>query len=906
MKQTVVFIVVTLALSFTLPVHSVMLEPKTNTIIADTTYCPEIQTALNFTGKIDDPLWQTVAATTKGTRFNLIPRIKGKATQQTEVYTMCDKNNLYIAFKCYESQMEKVVSTMTARDDLIYREDSVELFIDTLGNTTAYYHCIANTLGTQFDEYTMGTSDKWTGDWKVLTNKTSGYWTSEFVIPWTTLGIKFERNKIIGINFCRNELPGKETSTWSPLYNRFNEPSNFGAMIIGRHELDTGIEAKISGIRDFSAGKDNIVNLIVKNTSSASKTLLFSASFTINNVTKQLADKTFTVKPGQSESLSAGYTPDEIGPQKVQLQIVDKATGDVILLKNVSFNVSPLALSNYGYVLPSNPDITAWWCENTYKVGKFRDLPAEKALAVKIYAAGNEREHFQLVLHGKKKLENIKISAAALTGPDGAVIPNNCYEIKVVSYVYVHTPTDIFGSVGSYPDPLPLHTAPFGIEPNENQPVWFTINVPEDAKPGVYKTIIKIVSSNTAPLSVPVELKVRRFALTKETHTPTAYGIWLMTERHGAKTQEQVEKVYENYWENYSRHRISPYDPFIFHPIKKDIKKLADGTYDVKLDFTDFDNYAEKVFNEYRFTAFNLGFDTVPEKLGEETRFSDAYKKLHKQVYGGIVDHLREKGWLEKAYCYWIDEPHPGADYELAEQGYELLKQNCPGLRRVLTETHEKSPSPTFTGMVDLWVPITNRYSHDLAEPRQAVGEEVWCYVCTGPRAPYPNVFVDHPAINHRIIFWQMQKYNITGSLYWTIGFWNHGNPWLDPLSYSKDDKSGNFGNGDGRLVYPPRVEEHPADFIDSGPVDSIRWELVSKGIEDREYFWILNRELARVKKLNRTDSAVTNAIRQAGDALELPNKLSRTMTDFEKDPQKLYAAREFVANMIESLMDIQ
>ncbi|MBO6065132.1 MAG: hypothetical protein J6P36_01810 [Lachnospiraceae bacterium] len=45
------------------------------------------------------------------------------------------------------------------------------------------------------------------------------------------------------------------------------------------------------------------------------------------------------------------------------------------------------------------------------------------------------------------------------------------------------------------------------------------------------------------------------------------------------------------------------------------------------------------------------------------------YGKLMKEYLGGVEAHLKEKGWLDKAYVYWFDEPDP-KDYEFVMNGF--------------------------------------------------------------------------------------------------------------------------------------------------------------------------------------------------------------------------------------------
>jgi hypothetical protein len=112
-----------------------------------------------------------------------------------------------------------------------------------------------------------------------------------------------------------------------------------------------------------------------------------------------------------------------------------------------------------------------------------------------------------------------------------------------------------------------------------------------------------------------------------------------------------------------------------------------------------------------------------------------------------------------------------------------------------------------------------------------------------------------------------------------------------------------NWGNGDGMLLYPP-VKEPPDQPVIKGPTNSIRWELLREGLEDREYFWLLKSLLDKAKKQQTTENRelLVNATTRAKTALEGAMGLVGSLTEFETNPAKLYAARLKVAEAIEEL----
>ncbi|MFQ6096125.1 MAG: glycoside hydrolase domain-containing protein [Armatimonadota bacterium] len=356
------------------------------------------------------------------------------------------------------------------------------------------------------------------------------------------------------------------------------------------------------------------------------------------------------------------------------------------------------------------------------------------------------------------------------------------------------------------------------------------------------------------------------------------------------------------------RQRIDPANPTAYvpsQPVSIAVERRDDYTF--THDFAEFDKGASRYLDEFHFNGFNMR--CMPGSIGGHKRFTPEYKRLHRLMYRPVIEHLREKGWLKYAYSYWFDEPSK-EDYPHVIEGMKLLGDNCPGLTRLLTE----QPEPELEGVIDLWVPVLSMYRPDRCQQRQAAGDQVWWYVCTGPRAPYPNNFVDHPALNHRIRFWMAEKYGVTGSLYWSTTFYGKTpdgqfrNPYLDGMTYRPG--GGYWGNGDGMLLYPACTERSNTPVI-KGPVVSLRWETLRDGIEDREYFWTLRQEAARLQRLKPKASRekrrdIARALDQAANALGSPDRLADSLIEFDKDPQGLLRERERLARAIEACRRIR
>jgi hypothetical protein len=320
-------------------------------------------------------------------------------------------------------------------------------------------------------------------------------------------------------------------------------------------------------------------------------------------------------------------------------------------------------------------------------------------------------------------------------------------------------------------------------------------------------------------------------------------------------------------------------------------------------------------FNSFRLPIPGLGGGTFhelvePELLGfgEDT---PEYPVLLDSYCRQLEAHLREKGWLDEAYVYWFDEPSPD-QYAFVKAGFEKLRKSCPDITRMLTEQVE----PGLIGGPNLWCPVSNAYDHAAAEERRKHGEKFWWYVCTGPKAPYAGLFIDHPAPEMRIWLWQTFQRGIDGILVWQTNYWTSDtaypdglqDPYADPMSWTRGygvphGELRPWGNGDGRFVYPPVPPlpgETPEGFenvpIPGGPVDSIRWEHLRDGIEDYEYLCILRELLA--KRQATMDPAKH---RELSRLLDVPDSISRSMTEFAADGAPIERRRHKVARAIEA-----
>ena len=201
-------------------------------------------------GKLDEEMWAKAASTGA-----FVETMKGgKSPVMTEAKVLWDDKNLYIGFYVTD---EDVWSTLTKRDEKLWTQEAVEIFIDANGDGKDYVELQTNPNGAIFDTY-MPSYRKRTDAWNskmVVAVKVDGTlnkkgdkdkgWTAELAIPWAdtvgTAKVKIQLPPKVGdkfrLNLYRLDVPrGKPQifSGWSPpLKGDLHALDRFGELYFG-------------------------------------------------------------------------------------------------------------------------------------------------------------------------------------------------------------------------------------------------------------------------------------------------------------------------------------------------------------------------------------------------------------------------------------------------------------------------------------------------------------------------------------------------------------------------------------------------------------------------------------------------------------------------------------------------
>ena len=833
--------------------------------------------------------------------------VKGRSvpTQQIEVRLAYDDSNLYVAFRCFDDKPGNLTAACTDHDGPVWRDDSIEVFLDPLHDGKTHFHFIANAAGVKFESKGVGPKpEAWNGEWQVAVTQEDKAWTALVTIPFASIGFAAPSLTMTwDANFCRHEVTKNEMSSWSPVVQGFPEPDRFGQIIFGDEnspapwaelpeiaspgvyqasttssaDLDAQVlcDGKVIGRShgrqqfDFNLRPEGKCQLSVVFKDTAGKLITRTPPMEVNIPPHGARLARFRqvvqgLKPNTSEQSKelgalkesldalADFEKGARGGKAMWQQLGDKL--DAIESRVTSLRCACIDKKGIGYVVGADNPLR--------KV--FRDKFFEGTIGepARVSAARNEYEAVQaVVIAYDKALEGTEVSVSALPVD---------VSVNLVDYVKTRQPRYEVDYVGWHPDPL-MDMKPFDLPAGGIQPIWITVHPKEGTPAGTYRGQITITPANAPETVLPLEVRVWDFALPKESHLKTAFALFPheISAWYGGYTPE----IRRAYYQFLLDHRINPTNIYSKAPVPT---------------MEDLPFCLERGLN-----AFSL---TYTHNKGAEDRAE--LKKMIKE----LEDDLKANGAWSKAYIYGFDEILPDKYGELRDM-YGWLKTEFPDLPRMCTVI----PNEELKGYVDIWVPLTANFKPKDAEEYTKAGNQVWWYVCCNPAPPYANFFVDSPAVDPRALFWMNWKYHVPGFLYYAMNMWttnrssaaapNEQIPHDDPAVRQAIQQGKRWPevpwntftfsdvNGDGHLIYPGPGGK---------PVSSIRLECIRDGIEDYEYLYLLNELVSRGKG--------SPAFLAKGKKLLETEEVVRSLTDYTLDPEPLLRNREAIAQTIEKL----
>lgn len=114
-------------------------------------------------GSLDDEAWKN-AAVVDDVWITYNPVNGSELPQRTRAYVTYDSENLYFAFHCFDSQPDRIKTSLTKRDG-IFEDDWVGLSLDAANGRKYGYELFVNPSGAQGDIFRTGEMEDSSTDW---------------------------------------------------------------------------------------------------------------------------------------------------------------------------------------------------------------------------------------------------------------------------------------------------------------------------------------------------------------------------------------------------------------------------------------------------------------------------------------------------------------------------------------------------------------------------------------------------------------------------------------------------------------------------------------------------------------------------------------------------------------------
>ncbi len=169
-------------------------------------------------GKLDDPAWQK-AKPVSGF-IQLVPDRAKPATDDTAFYIAYDPHHLYVAFRCYDAEPDKVVNRIVRRGGNIYDSDVISFFMDPHHDHRTGYKFATTPGGVQSDAYRFDdirSDSSWRGIWWLETGIDEQGWVAEFKIPFANFRFPDKSEQVWGFDVERVHRRKDEVTVWKQM-----------------------------------------------------------------------------------------------------------------------------------------------------------------------------------------------------------------------------------------------------------------------------------------------------------------------------------------------------------------------------------------------------------------------------------------------------------------------------------------------------------------------------------------------------------------------------------------------------------------------------------------------------------------------------------------------------------------
>lgn len=462
----------------------------------------------------------------------------------------------------------------------------------------------------------------------------------------------------------------------------------------------------------------------------------------------------------------------------------------------------------------------------------------------------NDRTHTQIVVWtNDEDFENLTYDVSRLSGPAGEISKDNI-TVRFAGYVTGHKVPSGCGTVDDTPvkiaDAL-MDTPVKSVTADDPVKVWLTIDIPEETPAGVYDGVFTVAGGDTER-ELEISLTVADRVLPDVSEWGFHLDLWQFPYGLMNLCTPKVDFASEEYFalmEPFYRKLADAGQKAITTNIKSNcfyvpdsmVKWIKKSSGEWDFDYTDFDKFVSRMMEWgitkqiscFSLLGWNPSIQYYDEASGAKKTHqivgihadnpngytvvgSDEWSLIWTDFLNSFENHLKEKGWFDKAVLYMDENNHDdmkavidmikshNQDWKIGLAGSSLdaeTEAKMYDYSIFLTRTSQKStPVHTF------YTSCSHVYPNCLTTPENSPAEMAW-------------------------MGWHAAGNGYNGYLRWAYDNWRTG----DPL----DTRDGSV-SGDNHMLYHLNRTSNA-----NAVVTSMRFELMREGIQDYEKIRILN-----------------------------------------------------------------
>ena len=578
------------------------------------------------------------------------------------------------------------------------------------------------------------------------------------------------------------------------------------------HQVDLGLPKTIERIKIWPYWKDGRIYKYIIEGSLDGKNWQMLVDQSANSISGTAEAQSYNFKPSLVRYIRSSFLDNSMGKTSgahiVEIQGYEKARDNRLRATAYSDSLR----------LPWTGNVTA------------APLPDNK---IALSGWRGERVNAQILIQSDQAIRQLQVQGGKLKGVDGSI----AIKANFVKFTKANgTPTaDIISNKSRE-----MIDNAAGI----NRSVWVSLDIPTNAKPGLYEGLLRIVAEGIAPQTIPVSLQVQSQTLPKPQDWGIHLDIWqhpdavarwhgveMWSDEHFALMKPLMQRlaqagqkvitatIIDEAWNGQTYDRFGSMVEWIKQP---------DGS--MRWDYSIFDKWVNFMMNEVGIKNQISCYTMLPwsMKLRVYNEATSCYEFIEMKpgdrsfdaIWAPFLEdfskHIKAKGW-EKITGIGIDER---PDY-MVRAARKVLAKHGPNFKII---SAVNAPSKT-TDIVDDMSPIiyhTSTLNEQALAKRRAQNKMTTFYVCTVPA--HPNNFTASPLMESEWLGIFAALHDFDGFLRWAYNSWNR-NPY-------ETTTFGNWPDGDAFLLYP-------------GNLSSLRFEKMRDGYEEFEKLRLI-REAAK------------------------------------------------------------